>query len=179
MSRTVALDLGGTHVSAGRVDLDHARVDESVRIALPPTADRDELLDRIIGAATRVAVDVDAVGVAARAVRLRQRRLLARTQAGCAVRRRPAIAPRSWVRATRARSAFPQRCGCVRAWRVVGRCGKGGPEGRGGDAGDWAGQCVPGRREIVHDGPGVPSAGRSTASRTAAPRSRRRSPGPR
>ena len=65
MSRTVALDLGGTHVSAGRVDLDQARVDESVRIALPPNADRDELLDRIIGAAKEVAGHVDVVGVAA------------------------------------------------------------------------------------------------------------------
>lgn len=65
MSRAVAaLDLGGTHVSAGLVDLDHARVDESVRIPLPPEADRHVLLERIIHAARDVAGDVDAVGFA-------------------------------------------------------------------------------------------------------------------
>jgi acetyl esterase len=61
----VALDLGGTHVSAGRVDLQHARVDESVRIALPPAADRAALLEWIVGAAKDVTGDVDAVGFAA------------------------------------------------------------------------------------------------------------------
>jgi acetyl esterase/lipase/predicted NBD/HSP70 family sugar kinase len=65
VSRSVAaLDLGGTHVSAGRVDLEHARVDESVRIALPPAAGRDVLLDRIVGAARDVAGDAGAVGFA-------------------------------------------------------------------------------------------------------------------
>jgi acetyl esterase/lipase/predicted NBD/HSP70 family sugar kinase len=60
----VALDLGGTHISAGRVDLAHARVDQSMRIPLLPSADRDVLLEWIIGAARDVAGDVDAVGFA-------------------------------------------------------------------------------------------------------------------
>lgn len=61
----LGLDLGGTHVSAGRVDLEHARVDESVRIALPPAAGRTVLLERIVGAARDVDGDVGAVGFAA------------------------------------------------------------------------------------------------------------------
>ena len=65
MSSALALDLGGTHVSAGRVDVVHARVEESIRIALPPNAGCDALLDRIIGAAREVAGDADAVGFAA------------------------------------------------------------------------------------------------------------------
>jgi acetyl esterase len=65
VSRAVAaLDLGGTHISAGRVDLEHARVDESVRIALPPAADRPVLLERIVAAAKEVADDVGTVGFA-------------------------------------------------------------------------------------------------------------------
>lgn len=65
MSRLVAaLDLGGTHVSAGRVDLESVRVDESVRIALTPGAGRDALVGRIVRAATEVAGEADAVGFA-------------------------------------------------------------------------------------------------------------------
>lgn len=65
MSRlVVALDLGGTHVSAGRVDLEHVRVEESVRIALSPGADREALVGRIVRAATEVAGDADRVGFA-------------------------------------------------------------------------------------------------------------------
>jgi acetyl esterase len=65
VSRPVAaLDLGGTHISAGRVDLEHVRVDESVRIALAPGAGRDALVARIVRAATEVAGDADRVGFA-------------------------------------------------------------------------------------------------------------------
>lgn len=65
MSRLVAaLDLGGTHVSAGRVDLDHVRVDESVRIPLIPGDGRDALVGRIVRAAAEVVGDADRVGFA-------------------------------------------------------------------------------------------------------------------
>ena len=47
------------------MDVVHARVEESVRIALPPNAGCDALLERIIGAAREVAGDADAVGFAA------------------------------------------------------------------------------------------------------------------
>jgi acetyl esterase len=59
-----ALDLGGTHVSAGGVDLERVRVDESVRIALSPGAGRDALLAQIVRAATDVAGDAEGVGFA-------------------------------------------------------------------------------------------------------------------
>lgn len=64
-SAVAALDLGGTHVSAGRVDVEQARVVEWVRIALPSDAERDDLLERIVGAAVKVARGVDLVGFAA------------------------------------------------------------------------------------------------------------------
>lgn len=52
MSRVVtALDLGGTHVVAGRVDLGTGTVDRGPRIPLPDDASRAEVLDAIIGAA--------------------------------------------------------------------------------------------------------------------------------
>lgn len=55
MSDTVlALDIGGTHVSAGRVDLRSRSVQERVRVPLPSDADRDELLARIGGASLDV-----------------------------------------------------------------------------------------------------------------------------
>jgi acetyl esterase len=60
----VALDLGGTHVTAGRVDVERAYVEESVRIALPQGASRDVLLGRIIGAAQDVAGSAGTVGFA-------------------------------------------------------------------------------------------------------------------
>lgn len=66
MSDTVlALDIGGTHVSAGRVDLRSRSVQERVRVPLPSDADREALLARI-GGALRDVVDgaVARVGVA-------------------------------------------------------------------------------------------------------------------
>jgi acetyl esterase len=66
MSRVVlALDLGGTHVSAGRVHLGEARVEAWVRIALPQDAAQDVLLAEIVGAAKQVVGDAEAVGFAA------------------------------------------------------------------------------------------------------------------
>jgi acetyl esterase len=66
MTRTVAaLDLGGTHVTAGRVDLDSSIVDDRARVALPADASRDELLALIVRALAAAAEGVDVVGVAA------------------------------------------------------------------------------------------------------------------
>ena len=66
MTRTVAaLDLGGTHVTAGRVDLDSSIVDDRARVALPADASRDELLALIVGALAAAAEGVEVVGVAA------------------------------------------------------------------------------------------------------------------
>jgi predicted NBD/HSP70 family sugar kinase len=67
VTAAAALDLGGSHVSAARVDLE-ARATEpgtTVRTAFGPDAGRDELLGAIVGAATSVALGADAVGVAA------------------------------------------------------------------------------------------------------------------
>jgi glucokinase len=56
MSRAsvVALDLGGTHVSAGLVDLPSLEIETQVRKSLPATGDRAALLARITDAATEV-----------------------------------------------------------------------------------------------------------------------------
>jgi glucokinase len=66
--RVVALDLGGTHVSAATVDMDAATVvpETRVRAELTADADRDELLDRIGHAASAASSgSVEAAGVAA------------------------------------------------------------------------------------------------------------------
>jgi predicted NBD/HSP70 family sugar kinase len=63
-----ALDVGGTHVSAGRVDLAAAGVDprSRIRIALPAAGDRAELLGRIVHAALSAASGgVSGLGVCA------------------------------------------------------------------------------------------------------------------
>ena len=60
-----ALDLGGTHVTAGRVDLARATVERGSRVALPADADRDELLARIVGAAKDVPGEATRVACAA------------------------------------------------------------------------------------------------------------------
>jgi acetyl esterase/lipase/predicted NBD/HSP70 family sugar kinase len=66
MTRVVAaLDLGGTHVTAGRVDLETAAIEARDRIDLPPEASRGELLDLIVTALGRVVEGVERVGVAA------------------------------------------------------------------------------------------------------------------
>ena len=44
--RIASIDLGGSHVSAGRIDVASGRCRPSVRVALPPDAGRDELLTR-------------------------------------------------------------------------------------------------------------------------------------
>lgn len=61
----VSIDLGGSHVSAGLIDVASGRVRTFLRLPLPPDSGRDELLARITGAAVDV-VDgaVDGVGVA-------------------------------------------------------------------------------------------------------------------
>ena len=65
MSRSVlAFDLGGTHVSAGRVDVEQATVGESVRLALPRAGGRDDVLACILLAAAQVAGDTRLVGFA-------------------------------------------------------------------------------------------------------------------
>ena len=62
-----ALDLGGSHVSAARVDLSLGAIEPRtvVRVPLRPDAARSELLDAIVGAATTVSTGVDVLGVAA------------------------------------------------------------------------------------------------------------------
>ncbi len=67
MTPVAALDLGGTHVSAARVDL-LTRATEpgtNTRISFRPDARREDLLGAIVGAATSVAVGLERVGVAA------------------------------------------------------------------------------------------------------------------
>jgi glucokinase len=60
-----ALDLGGTHVSAARVDTATAAVEGLVRVPLPTAASGPQLLGGILGAATRIATPpVERVAVA-------------------------------------------------------------------------------------------------------------------
>lgn len=64
MTAVVALDIGGTHVTAARVDLETARAEPLVRVDYQPDADRRVLLDAILGSAASVAEPVlDAIGV--------------------------------------------------------------------------------------------------------------------
>jgi len=60
-----ALDIGGTHASAGRIDLGQGSVRERVRVPLPADADREALIARI-GSALRDVVEepVTRIGVA-------------------------------------------------------------------------------------------------------------------
>lgn len=61
----VSIDLGGSHVSAGLIDVTSGRVDTFRRVPLPPNAGRDELLARITGAAADVVEGaVDGAGLA-------------------------------------------------------------------------------------------------------------------
>jgi glucokinase len=61
----VSIDLGGSHVSAGLIDVASGRLRAFLRVPLPPSAGRDELLARIAGAAANVVEGtVDGVGVA-------------------------------------------------------------------------------------------------------------------
>ena len=63
--RMVSIDLGGSHVSAGLIDVASGRVRTVLRVPLPPDSGRDELLARITGAAADVVEGaVDGVGVA-------------------------------------------------------------------------------------------------------------------
>ena len=61
-----ALDIGGTHVSAARVDPVRASVEAQTRcrIPLPPDGTRSELLERILGAARAAGMGVRAWGIA-------------------------------------------------------------------------------------------------------------------
>jgi glucokinase len=59
-----ALDVGGTHVAAGRVHMATARVEPGTRSALAPGAGRDELVGAIVEAAKGVAAGASALGVA-------------------------------------------------------------------------------------------------------------------
>jgi glucokinase len=62
----VALDIGGTHVTAARVEPDAGKAEPLVRVEYEPHADRAILLDGILGAASSVAGPATgAVGVAA------------------------------------------------------------------------------------------------------------------
>lgn len=61
----LAIDLGGSHVSAGRIDAASGDVHTFLRVPLPPGADRAELVRRITRAAADVAEGaVDRIGVA-------------------------------------------------------------------------------------------------------------------
>jgi acetyl esterase len=57
-----ALDLGGTHASAGLVDLASSQVNARTRVDLPTEANRDELLDLIVGV---VVNEAERLGVSA------------------------------------------------------------------------------------------------------------------
>ena len=62
---TLAFDLGGTHVSAGRIDVASGEVQTFLRVPLPPDAGRSELVTRIIGVGADAAEGVvDRIGVA-------------------------------------------------------------------------------------------------------------------
>jgi glucokinase len=62
----VALDIGGTHVTAAQVEPDTGKAEPLVRVEYEPHADRAILLDGILGAAVSVAGPATgAVGVAA------------------------------------------------------------------------------------------------------------------
>jgi glucokinase len=61
---TAALELGGSHVSAARVDVATARVADFRRLPLHPHGRRGELLDAIVAAARSVADGATHVGVA-------------------------------------------------------------------------------------------------------------------
>jgi len=66
VSAVAALDIGGTHVSAARVEPGPGRVEGHVRVEYEPDADRDVLLDAILGAAIAVSAPaVEAIGVSA------------------------------------------------------------------------------------------------------------------
>jgi glucokinase len=61
----VSIDLGGSHVSAGLIDVASGRVRTFLHVPLPPNSGRDELLARITGVAADVVEGaVDGVGVA-------------------------------------------------------------------------------------------------------------------
>jgi acetyl esterase/lipase/predicted NBD/HSP70 family sugar kinase len=60
-----ALDLGGTHASAGRVDIGSSTIEARTRVALPAEAGREELLELIVGALAGAAEGVARIGVAA------------------------------------------------------------------------------------------------------------------
>ncbi len=61
----VALDIGGTHASAGRVQIASSAVEERARAALRAGSSEDELLTAIVGAASAVATEeCVAVGIA-------------------------------------------------------------------------------------------------------------------
>lgn len=61
----VGLDLGGTHVSAGRIDPATRTIEEYVRLELPAGASRGKLLARIVDAVTTVGRDrVGLIGLA-------------------------------------------------------------------------------------------------------------------
>jgi glucokinase len=60
-----AIDIGGTHVTAGRVDTGSRSVAARTRVALPTAGARSELLEEILRAAVSIArPDVDRLGVA-------------------------------------------------------------------------------------------------------------------
>lgn len=60
-----ALELGGSHVSAARVDPEHAAVEDELRFPLDPAGSRADLLAPILHAARSIADGVTRVGVAA------------------------------------------------------------------------------------------------------------------
>ncbi len=60
-----ALELGGSHVSAARIDLERAAVENALRFPLDPAGSRADLLAPILDAARAIADGVTRVGVAA------------------------------------------------------------------------------------------------------------------
>jgi len=60
-----ALDLGGTHVTVGSVELDSATVRSRARVALPESASRGQLLELMIAALAKHGDGAECIGVAA------------------------------------------------------------------------------------------------------------------
>jgi glucokinase len=63
-SAVVALDIGGTHVTAGRVDPATATVDVRTRAPLPEDGTREDLVAAIVGAAASTGARASRIGVA-------------------------------------------------------------------------------------------------------------------
>ena len=65
MRIAAALDLGGTHLTVGSVELDSATVSSRARVTLPEDASREQLLELMLAALAKHGEGAECVGVAA------------------------------------------------------------------------------------------------------------------